>query len=676
MFEVKPWHGVALAVLALATPAHAADRNAAKASMDQGIVALYKGNPSEARIRLLTAIQAAPDWALPRAVQARVMLTLGDGPGAEAELREAIERGMPEEQVAHLVAHAALLQGDTARALDKAATEGLSPTATAYAARISARASLAGGDFAAAGKAFDRASALTPNSSSLWSDIGRFRQTAGNIGGAVDAARRAVALNPANSDALMLTGELFRGQFGLVAAIPWFERVLAADPNNLAALGELAATLGDAGRARDMLAVTRKMLSVDEGNPKAYFLQAVLAARAGNYDLARAMLYRTNNRLDNVPAVMLLTAVLDLKAGAAEQAITRLEDLVKAQPTNFKAKRLLGAAMWRAGDAQSAISVLRPIANRADADSYTLSVIGRAYEERGDRENAATYLDRAAAPVRGDPVPFEMAGGLVSLARENAGDDNNADIAIPRITRMIAGGQAGAALDKARALQRGNPGAPAAHVLVGDALMALGKPGEAAAAYQNAANIRFSEPVALRFIDALRKSGQDAAALRVLDMFLGQNPRSVSGLLLAADHFMASGEWERAIAILEGLRTRLGNRDATLLGNLGWAWFNKRDYIKAVQFSGAAYNMSPANPALANSYGWILFQSGKDKVLGLKLLTKATAIAPEHPGLAWQLGQALVASGKGEAARPYLAKAATTPNFADHKAAAAMLGGL
>jgi cellulose synthase operon protein C len=207
-------------------------------------------------------------------------------------------------------------------------------------------------------------------------------------------------------------------------------------------------------------------------------------------------------------------------------------------------------------------------------------------------------------------------------------------------------------------------------------LMALGKPGEAAAAYQNAANIRFSEPVALRFIDALRKSGQDAAALRVLDMFLGQNPRSVSALLLAADHFMASGEWERAIAILEGLRTRLGNRDATLLGNLGWAWFNKRDYAKAVQFSGAAYKMSPANPALANSYGWILFQSGKDKVLGLKLLTKATAIAPDHPGLAWQLGQALVASGRGEAARPYLTKAAATPNFADHKAAAAMLGGL
>ena len=31
MFEVKPWHGVALALLALATPAHAADRNVAKA---------------------------------------------------------------------------------------------------------------------------------------------------------------------------------------------------------------------------------------------------------------------------------------------------------------------------------------------------------------------------------------------------------------------------------------------------------------------------------------------------------------------------------------------------------------------------------------------------------------------------------------------------------------------
>lgn len=669
---------VCFAALALmiAVPAQAANRDAARKAMHEGITQLYAGNPHAARSKLVVAINADTGWSWPRAVQARVLLALGDGAGAEVELRRAQELGIPAPQLQHFAAHAALLRGDYDLAAEVASAAQLKPRAAAYAARIVASAAVARGDFGTAARSFDRAAALFPNSSLLWTDIGRFRLAGGNLGGALEAAQRAVTLNPRGNEGLMLMGELVRGQYGLVAAIPWFERVLAADPAHLAAMTELAATLGDAGRAKAMLAMTRKILLLDPGNANAYFLQAVLAARAGNYDLARGLLYRTDNKLDTVPAVMLLTAVLELKAGAAEQAISRLEDLVKSQPTNLKAKRLLGTAMWRSGDSASAISVLRSLANRADADSYTLSVIGRAYEEQGDRDNAAMFLDRANAPVRADPVPFELSGRLVRLAQRSTADSDNADIAIPRITNLIVAGRATDGLAQAQDLQRKNSGAPAAHVLVGDALMSLNRPNEAASAYQKAANIKFSEPVALRFIDALRKAGRDSDALRVLDRFLSQNPRSVPGLLLAADHFMTTGAWDRAITILEGLRVRLGNRDAVLLGNLGWAYFNKRDYAHAIRFSGASYSIAPLNPAVANSYGWILFTSGKDKAGGIKLLTKAAAIAPQHPGLAWQLAQALVATGKKDAAKPYLKIAAAERGFADHKAAAAMLAGL
>ena len=667
---------VATLAMMMATPAAAANRADARTAMHAGIGQLYGGNPHKARAKLISAINTDPSWAWPRAVQARILLALGDGAGAEVELRRAEELGIPAPHLQHFAAHAALLMGDRGRAIDLASGVDRNPQAVAYAARILAGAAMAQGDFDSAARALDRASALTPKSSLLWTDIGRFRLAGGNLGGALDAAQRAVTLNPRNSDGLMLMGELVRGQYGLVAAIPWFERVLAADPVNLPALSELAATLGDAGQAKAMLSITRKILALDPGNANAYFLQAVLAARAGNYDLARGLLYRTKNRLDNVPAVMLLTAVLEMKAGAAEQAISRLEDLVKSQPTNLKAKRLLGAAMWHSGDSASAISVLTSLANRADADSYTLSVIGRAYEEQGDRQNAAMFLDRANAPVRGDPVPFELSGRLVRLAQSSTADADNADIAIPRITNLIISGRAADGLAQARALQQKNPGAPAAHVLVGDALMSLDRANEATAAFQNAAKIKFSEPIALRFIDALRKSGRDSEALRVLDLFLSQNPRSVPGLLLAADHFMTTGAWDRAISLFEGLRVRLGNRDAVLLGNLGWAYFNKRDYAQAIRFSAAAYDIAPLNPAVANSYGWILFASGKDKPGGVKLLAKAAAIAPQHPGLAWQLAQALVATGKTEAARPYLKVAAAEAGFPDQKAAAAMLAGL
>jgi cellulose synthase operon protein C len=218
-----------------------------------------------------------------------------------------------------------------------------------------------------------------------------------------------------------------------------------------------------------------------------------------------------------------------------------------------------------------------------------------------------------------------------------------------------------------------NPGAPAAHVLVGDALTALGRPGDAVKIYEKAASIRFSEPIVLRLIDAQRRSGDNDGALRVLDLFLSQNPRSVAALLLAADHFIATKQWDSAIATLDGLRARLGNRDATILNKLSWAWFGQGNNDRALTYAGAAYAIAVSNPALASTYGWILFKSGKDKVGGIALLKKSVAIVPDAPMLRFQLAQVLVESGDKAGAKPHLKAAIDMPDFAERKAAQDLL---
>jgi cellulose synthase operon protein C len=663
-----------LSLLALVPlPALASAREDARAALEDGVAHFYAGDARAARIELLNATKADPQWGLAQAVSARNFLALGDGVAAEAAIARAISEGVPEASLQHLALNAWLLQGQADRVLAQPLDNKLLPVSRGFALRVRGRAAMALGDYEGAAKEFDAALKFAPNSSLLWSDIGRFRMQGGNIAGAVDAAARAVALNQRNVEALMLTGELARGQFGLMAAIPWFERVLDIDRGNIEAMLQMAATLGDAGHARAMLAMTRKVLAADPDNAQAWYLQAVLAARAYKPELARSLLYRTGGRLDGLPGVMLLKAVLAMQENNSEQAIAQLEDLVAVQPDNLRARRLLGTAMWRAGDARSAIAVLGRMAQRPDADSYTLSVIGRAYEDAGDRASAARYLERASLPMKGEPVPFEMAGDLARMAAAQVGNPDDANVAVPRIAAIISSGQASEGLAQAQQLQARNPGAPAAHMLVGDALMALNRPQDAAVAYARAANIRFSEPVALRFIAALKASGQGAGALRVLDLFLSQNPRSVAGLLLASDHLMATAQWDAAIGVLEGLRVRLGNSDATILNNLGWAWFSKGNATKAVEFSSAAYAIAPANPAVVNSYGWILFKTGQDKPGGLALLAKAVAIAPGHPGLRYQLAQALTATGRKADAIPHLRAALAVSDFPDRKAAADLL---
>ena len=166
-------------------------------------------------------------------MQARVDLALGDGVAAEAELVRARQSGVPAGQTAHLLAHARLLQGDAQGALRRGGRRRHRPMPPMRRASRGRAAMALGDDGDAAGAAFNRALALAPNDSDVWTDIARFRRANGDIAGAIEAADRAVAARPRNAEALMLRGELTRGQYGLAAALPWFDRALEIDPGNV-----------------------------------------------------------------------------------------------------------------------------------------------------------------------------------------------------------------------------------------------------------------------------------------------------------------------------------------------------------------------------------------------------------------------------------------------------------
>jgi tetratricopeptide (TPR) repeat protein len=618
----------ALLMLGAAACSNAGPESADRA-YERGLEALAQGQPRTARIEFLNAIKAQPGNKALRMAQARTYLLLGDGASAEAELKRAKALGIAEAEIGHLMAHALLLQGRAEGAAAEALKAG--PAHSAYAARMLGRANQLMGKMEAAAAAFDRALAAAPDDGGLWADIADFRRATGETAGAIEAADRAVALSPRNVDALRLRGELTRSQYGLAAAMPWFDRALEIDPVNVAVLIERASTLGDLGRTREMLADTRRILSVSADNPSAYYLQAMLAARGRDYALARSLYRRTGGAFDNRPAAMLLAGTIELGTGNAALALEPLKRLLKVQPGNLKARRLLGSAQWQSGDAAAAADTLRPLADRADADAYTLSIIGKAYARLGDEAAAARYLGRAATPrpsataALDDPIGD---GALAALRRDAAAWPDSAAPQVVLIRALLGRGLAPAALQRARQLQAAAPGAPDSHVLVGDALAIQGDYAGAALAYRRAANLAFNEPVALRLIEALRNSGDEAGATKVLALFLQQNPQNVSAQTMAANAYLQAKRWPEAIALYEAVRKRLGNNDATLLNNLAWAYSETGDYDRAIPLAQRAAALEPRNPVTADTLGWLLFRSGQDKVRGVALLEQAARGAP------------------------------------------------
>jgi tetratricopeptide (TPR) repeat protein len=662
--------GASIAMLSLGgTPARA-DATSAKQSLANALVAFRIGNISAARNNAQAAVKADNDWGLAHAVLARTYLALGEGVQAEAELDRAKAAGFDAARAHQLYAHAWLLQGDTKRALAEAGKA--PPRFAGYALRIGARALAADGNLPGAQRALARVLAVAPGNSVAWSDLARVRYQTSDIAGAIDAASRALALDPANLEALTLRGELVRAQYGLVAALPWFEAALKKDAYYHPALIEYAATLGDVGRYADMLEATRRALATQPDSVQALYLQAVLAARAGNYDLSRALLQRTDGALDDLPGGLLLAGTLDYEAGAYEQAIAKWRGLVGRQPMNITARRLLGAALLRSGDAPGALDVLRPVALRGDADSYTLTLVARAFERTGQRDWAGKFLDRAAFPSRDKSTPFGITDNAALLGGESARDPADPSLRVGYLRGLVDAGDSARALAEAEALVRLAPGAPAAYLALGDTIAARGDYAGAAAAYRRAADIRFDEPTMLRTVDALDRSGQRQAAANVLALFLSQNPQNIAGQRLAAHWQIAAGEFDAAIETLEGLRGRIGNRDAALLTELAFAYLGDGDDATGLAYAKAAYRIAPLNAAAADAYGWALYQTGANAPAA-QLLEKAVSIAPEHAMLRWHLGQVYTDLGRGADARTQIAAALRDPTFEDRAAASAVL---
>ncbi|KQM64115.1 hypothetical protein ASE75_08865 [Sphingomonas sp. Leaf17] len=602
---------------------------------------LAAGNYSAARSNAQAALAADPSLSAAQVVLARAYLELDDGLAAEAALARAVDTGAAPARLHALRAQARLLQGDAAGARAEAA---LAPPADrADAQRIAARALAVEGRPVEAQDALLAVLATDPNNVRGWTDLGRLRLTLGDVAGADVAAARAVAADARMPAALVLRGEIVRRRYGLVAALPWFAAARARDAFYYPALIAAAETLGDAGRNADMLAATRAALAVRPGDPRALYLQAVMAARAGQRDLARAMLDHGGDRA-GVPGAVWLGALLDYQAGRYERANAGLRALVAAQPMNVAVRRMLAASLARSGDARAALDMLRPIMVRADADGYALRLAGRSAEMTGDRTAAARLIDRVAFGVNGAATPFATEDGIGALAAAKAGVPGDPAYAVGLIRGLVGAGDRAGALAQAQGLARATPGAAAAHLAVGDVLVAGGRYGEAAAAYARAADLSFDEPTMLRLVEALGRANRPADAATTLALYLSQNPQTLTARALLGHWQVAAGQWDAAIETLEGVRARIGNRDVALLVDLARAYAGDGDGAVARIYGAAAYALAPMTPAVVDAYGWAAHVDG-DAAAARVLLDKARTLAPGDRAIAAHLAALRAAVG-------------------------------
>ena len=545
---------------------------------------------------------------------ARAALNRGDGIDAEMKLRAALAKGAARRDVAAWMGKAFLEQGNPGKARDWLAPGDFAPATAADGWRALGLLDKLQGHLPEAGRAYDKALELIPNDASLWVEIGRLRYAGGQHRLAIAAAAHALKLDPANVRALQFGGELVRDRYGLRAAVPWFEQALLHDPGDIAVLLDYAATLGDLGRASEAVTVTRRVLDLSPGNPRAYYLQAVIAARAGNYELARGLLIRAGDDLDGLPGVEMLRGVVEIAQGNPALAAEALEAVLRARPDCRQAKDLLARAIYLSGEYRYATLRFAGDISRGDASAYLLTVVARSYEVLGDRQHAGELLDRAAAQAYAPALRVRPHQGPVA--------------------ELLAEGQGETALREAEAARDADPGFYDNLALAGDAQLALGHAAAAQERYAEAAQIRMPESLFQRRFEAYAMAGDAAGAEGLVAGYLAQNPASRPGLRAAARLAIGAGDFRHAAAILSWLRDNGGAGDVRLLSNLAVAEARAGDPQAALGNAQAAYRLQRSSPLAAQALGFSYAALGIRRESARALLDKAQALAGDTPLIA------------------------------------------
>jgi cellulose synthase operon protein C len=604
-----------------------------------------------ARIELMNAVRDDPRLVDALIMQSEVALDLFDGTTARIALEKAVEQGVDQLQVQHLLGHALYLEGDMERAEQMLDSEDIPRKYRAYALRLLGKTLLAQNNIEDSRAAFDEAIKLDGKNSQLWTEIGRFRLTLADQQGAIDAADYAVKLNNRDIRALELRAGLVRSQYGLAAALPWYQSALTIYPDDVPVLQEYAATLGELGRASDMLQILRKIISLNAKNGHAFYMQSVIAARAGEYALAQRILALAGNAINETPGAMLVSAICEYELGNHNRAADILERLVALQPGNFAARKLLARAKQSAGENFDALDAIKPLVDRGQADSYSAMIAARAFEATGERSKAIGGLTEAAYPVVRKSVPIAPSSTLRIAAEAALKNPGNARYAVPYIRALMLEGLPEQALVIARQLQAKSLGVPEAHLLVGDILAVRGQYGAAAIEYERARRINFSEGVMLRQVDAFRRSNQAAKARDILTEYTMLNPNSLSAQRLIAYLMLDDGRWTDALPLLEKLRSRVGYNDSILNANIARAYSGAGRHDDAIFNADMAYQIDPANSMVTLVYAQVLLKSGQKRKAALELFEKANVMLPDNTAVAKGLREARARLKKREKVR-------------------------
>jgi Flp pilus assembly protein TadD len=625
-----------------------------------GVIYFEQGRLGEAAQILVRAQQLATNNLEVRLKLGTIYLGAGKLKEARDEASFVLDKNSRDAQAPILLAEAAATNqvAETRLRLQKMSQSGETAPLEVALGALSFRQ----GDLKTAEADFKRAVTLDPKFSDAYSALGNLYVTQKDLKQADLAFKTAADLAPPRSGKALQYAQFKIVTGDSAAGKQLLEEIVKKTPDYLPAWIALAQLAAADKKYADGVTLLGNVLSRDPQNLEGMLLKGRLDLQQGQTTEAINDFEGAARVFPKVPVVHYQLALAHLANNETDKAIGNLNQALTLDPKYPDAILSLAEIQIRTGNVAPAIVSLKPLAQQQPPIVPARLLLAEAYRAQGSLDSAIQiYRELEKAYPKNPQLPFLLGTTLLrqtNNAAARAEFDQALKLApdnLPALEQAVnldlVEKQYAAAQQRVQQQIGQNPKAASLQFLLAEVLVARGDTIQAESALLKAIELQpDAQQPYLMLAQLYAASNQNQKALADLQAALAKNPKDASALLLMGMIYNAEKDYKNARDAYEKFLVLVPNNGA-VLNNLAYIYAENLGQLdKGYQLARHARDLAPADPAVADTLGWILYRKGQFSS-ALSLLRESAAKLNALPEVQFHLGMTCYMMGDEANAR-------------------------
>jgi len=488
---------------------------------------------------------------------------------------------------------------------------------------------------------------------------------------------------PQDDSPLVALGDLYRVTDQIDKALASYQKALAVNPKSIAARDRQVTLYLDTNKLDEAERQTTAILKANSKDLSGRLFDARLKLARGQIDNALPLLQSLSRDEPRSPAVHHFLGMTYARKGDLPQAVQELNEAVKLAPNSIESHGALATAYLSQGSADLAIEQAQAVLRLNPRSVQAATIMGEAYLQKNDTVKAGQVFESITKAVPNHALVHHRLG-LIARSSKKDGDalahfehalkanpdfiDPLAQIAAIRLTQ----GKPVEARDRIKQHREVVPQNPLVYNLLGQLFTSTKDYDHAEAAFKQAIALNDSILESYTGLAGLYvQTKRLDEAIREYETALSKNPKLVPAHMMLGVICESRKQYDQAQArYQEALKNN--PRFAPAANNLAWLMIERGGNSDvALGYAQTAREVAPTDPSIADTLGWIYYQK-KVYLKAVSLLKEAAEQLHENPVVLYHYGMALYKNENKPEARKTLEKSlqlnANHPGAAEAKA--------